>query len=325
MIFNSPLVCNYYVTLRCNDSCEFCEIWQKENYKQTAETPLNDIISNLKDLRKLGIKYIDFTGGEPLLRADIPQILNASKKEGHYNVLTTNGILFQDRMYEIAPFVDSIIFSLDSPEENEHDRIRGTACYEYVINSIKLAKKRIKNVIVNFTVTRDSVLFLPEMVDLAESLGVLLWVNPVFRYGGAEGFTNESLDYIARYRNRKNVAFNFASLDLIKRGGNSTINPVCRAVQSVVTILPDNSMVLPCFYKQDFSAKISRKLDVLYKSKSRDYLVKQGRYRECDKCLAWPYLNPSFLYKFDKHLAQALFSIGTLLLKSNKLRKERMI
>ncbi len=61
-----PRLCNYYVTLRCNAKCTFCNIWQEEN-KTRQEHSLEDVKNNLIALKKLGVKAIDFTGGEPLL------------------------------------------------------------------------------------------------------------------------------------------------------------------------------------------------------------------------------------------------------------------
>lgn len=325
MIFRHPIFCNYFVTLRCNDTCEFCGIWQNEEFKTIKEAPLDTVVRNLRDLKKLGVRYVDFTGGEPLLRADIPQILRASKELGLHNILTTNGILFQDRIYEIASCVDTLLLSLDSPFEDEHDRIRGTACYDQLVKGIKAARRAFDKVLVNFTLTRESVLFLPEMVDMAQKMNVLLWINPVYKQGGIEGFEDESLAYIARYKDRKNVAFNFAGLDLIKQGGNRLNRPVCRAVDSVITILPDDRIVFPCFYKMDFSATISGKLRSLYQEKRKIHRRRQGRFEECSGCFAWPYMNPSFFYRFDKKFLMAAYSLVQLILKQNKFRRERVI
>jgi len=318
-----PIACNYFVTLRCDSTCEYCEIWRKEDFKNIEEAPIERIIRNLEDLKTLGVHYIDFTGGEPLLRHDLPQILKASKRLGFHNTITTSGALFKDRAFEIAPFLDTVLFSIDSPFADEHDRIRGTYSYEGAIEGIKTAKKHKKNAIINFTLTRDSILVLPDMVELAEKLNVLLWINPVYRYGGAEGFEKRSLGYIKRYQGRKNVAFNMASLDLIERGGNDVRRPACKAVNSVVTILPDDRLIFPCFYKQDFSVKIDGKLRQLYRSGSiAEHKRKQGRFEECRGCLAWPYMNPSFLYALNKRFFMAVMSLGYLLWKEHKIRKE---
>jgi len=53
----------------------------------------------LNDLRRLGVKYVDFTGGEPLLRSDVGQIYE--EKTGFYTSMTTNTILYPKKAREI--------------------------------------------------------------------------------------------------------------------------------------------------------------------------------------------------------------------------------
>lgn len=54
-----PLVANYYLTYRCNARCHFCDIWALEPGK---EADFSAIQTNLRDLKRLGVKYVDFTG-----------------------------------------------------------------------------------------------------------------------------------------------------------------------------------------------------------------------------------------------------------------------
>src|SRR5688500_1874868 len=58
-----PVLCNYYVSYRCNATCSFCDIWEKPSPYVTIDA----VTQNLNDLKRLGVKVIDFTGGEPLL------------------------------------------------------------------------------------------------------------------------------------------------------------------------------------------------------------------------------------------------------------------
>jgi hypothetical protein len=82
--------------------------------------------------------------------------------------------------------------------------------------------------------------------------------------------------------------------------------------------------VFPCFYKQYFSDKINGELSSIYRSRDAgESRKKQGRFDECKGCMAWPYMNPSFFYKIDKRFLLALCSVGSLLLKGDKLRKGR--
>ena len=105
-----PLLCNYYITTKCNARCAFCDIYKKKG----IHANLNDIKSNLHDLKKLGIRFIDFTGGEPLLHPYIHDILKCAKKMGFITTVTTNCILYPSHYRKIQGLVDLLHFSLDN-------------------------------------------------------------------------------------------------------------------------------------------------------------------------------------------------------------------
>lgn len=281
----SPKVCNYFITLRCNDTCEFCSVWREYQNIRISERENQNIRESdgseiLRELKREGVKYLNVTGGEPLLREDLPQILKSAKELGFKIELTTNGILYSEKAKLIADLVDRLYFSLDYPIAQEHDRSRGVECFHLVITSIQKAKELGEKPIINFTLTRDNVRFLPEMVELAERLKVLVYLNPVYDFHGTQGFEKETIDYIYYFRRRKNVLLNLAVLELVKAGGNNVFLPRCRAKESVVTVLPDGSRASPCFFNPNGN---------------------QGRDPICSSCLRWPYMIPSFTKGFDRY------------------------
>ena len=73
-----PILCNYYVTYRCNATCGFCDIWEQPS----PMISLDDARRNLDDLRRLGVRIIDFTGGEPLLHTRLHDLLAMAKARG---------------------------------------------------------------------------------------------------------------------------------------------------------------------------------------------------------------------------------------------------
>jgi MoaA/NifB/PqqE/SkfB family radical SAM enzyme len=305
-----PLVCNYYLTYRCNDTCEFCDVWQRDELSEVAEAPSDVVRKNLKDAKKLGVIYVDFTGGEPLLRDDLPEILAYSKNLGLYNTLTTNCILYKERAKEIKGLVNRLLFSLDAPDSEEHERIRGVYSYEPVMESIKLAKELHENPIINFTLTRSSIALLPEMIDFCEKLNVMVWLNPVFGKDNLQGFDDISIEHIKYFFNRGKVGMDLAALELVKKKGNSKLFPKCKAASAVISISPDDKLILPCFYLQDNKIEINGKLISVYKSAEiQDLKRKQGRSDHCSECMAWPYLIPSFMHKIDKYFFLNLYSL----------------
>ncbi len=290
--------------------CEFCKIWQDKDLESVSEDPLDKIEKNLEALRKLGVFTIEFTGGEPLLRQDLPQILSTSKDMGFHTSLTTNAILFKDLAKDIVPHVDKLLFSLDAPLEDEHDRIRGTASFEKVMESIDASLKLDKKPIINFTATREGIMFLPEMVEIAERFGLLLWINPVYSFEGLQGFTRETIDHIKYMLRRKNVAANLAALEFVKQGGNDIRKPRCHAAQAVISISPNGELLLPCFHLRDKKIKIEDNLDFLYHSEAvKDEIRSQGKYVRCGGCMAWEYIIPSMNYKLDKYFFLNIYSL----------------
>ncbi len=69
------LLCNYYITYRCNAFCEFCHFGMHENFVNTPYAKLDEFKSNIEQLSELDVKFIDLTGGEPLLHKEINQMV----------------------------------------------------------------------------------------------------------------------------------------------------------------------------------------------------------------------------------------------------------
>jgi len=277
----TPKICLFYITLRCNATCEFCGIWREyQNNSITEITDLTEITSKLRQLRRAGIETLEITGGEPLLVDKLPQILKTAKDLELKTVLTTNCILYPDRYRELKGLTDTLYFSLDYPIAEGHDRSRGLACFNTVLRSINYAHEIGENPVIYYTLKRDSVLYLPEMVELAEKLKVRVFLNPVYDFKGLHGFEKDTYAYIKYYARNKIVEVNLAALSFLAAGGNNPVWPRCHARQTVVTLLPDLRSASPCFYNQG---------------------GRQGREAVCSGCTRWPYMLPSFSVGLDKY------------------------
>ncbi|MBN3033724.1 MAG: radical SAM protein [Candidatus Saganbacteria bacterium] len=275
-------VCHYFVTLRCNDACEFCACWSNEAYRAIEEKPYD-----LAPLKKAGIRLLNITGGEPLLRADLPEILARAKAFGLPTVLTTNGLLYEERARELAGLAGRLHFSLDYPSAEGHDRSRGVECFGAVLAGLKRARELGERPLIQFTLTRDSVRFLPEMVELAEKLEVPLYLNPVYDFFGTQGFEPRTLDQIKYFARRRRVLANLAALEFVRAGGNSTLLPRCRARETTLTLLPDGRRVSPCLFNPG---------------------GREGRESVCSSCMRWPYMLPSFSLGLDRYFWLNLYS-----------------
>ena len=104
-----PVICNYYLTYRCNARCHFCAIWSDKSVPADLESSPETVAANLDDARNAGVRIVDFTGGEPLLYEALPDVLAHAKRIGLRTTVTTNGIRYPGRAREIAGwlFVDN--------------------------------------------------------------------------------------------------------------------------------------------------------------------------------------------------------------------------
>ena len=318
------LLCNYYVTYRCNAFCEFCHFADHGKYKNTPQAELSDFKSNVKQLAELGVKFIDLTGGEPLLNKNIVEMTDFAKKMKMQTSITTNSLLYKKYAEGLAGKVNLFHFSLDSPDEEEHNRIRKVDCYKSVFESIDLAKSLGEYPDILFTVTNDTYKELPRMHQLAAERELVLLVNPVFSYFDNPGLSSEAMDFIEEYIEGKlDVYINPSFLKLRRNGGNHIDDPLCKAVSRVIVISPMNEIILPCYHFEDDKIKIDRPIKEIQKTeKYKHFLKMEGRFDFCEGCTVNCYFEPSFAFQTN------LFGLASVTSKFkygyNKLIKQKI-
>lgn len=301
----APLVANYYLTYRCNARCHFCDIWALE---PKQEATLETIRKNLQDLRRLGVKYVDFTGGEPLLKEDVGAIYQEAKRQGFTTSMTTNTILYPKRAKEIQGLVDFLNFSLDGPDAATHDQSRGVKIFDTLVQSVDIALSLGEYPVLNHTVTAQNYDRIAGVAELGQRLGVRVWLNPAFTaYSNYNSKKNPTPDMVAAIetaaRQYDNLGYNKAALAFIEAGGNDTKNPRCKAVDAVIAISPHDELLLPCYHFAQTGVPINGRLYELYKQSEEveSYRQSQGKLPVCEGCTVWCYLIPSFFKGLDKY------------------------
>lgn len=317
------LLCNYYLTYRCNAFCEFCHFGVHDNFKDTPYAELEDFKSNVEQLKELGVKFIDLTGGEPLLHKKIHLMAEFAKGLNLQTSITTNALLYPKFAERLAGNIDLLHFSLDSPDEEEHNRIRKVNCYNKVFESIRIAKSIGEFPDILFTVTNETYKKLPRMHEIAVENDLVLIVNPVFSYFGNPGLSNEAIDYIEEYTGGElDIYINKGFLKLRRDGGNDTNDPSCKAVTRVIVISPHNEIILPCYHFESEKIKIDRPIAEIRNSEKIKYFKEmEGRFDFCQGCTVNCYFEPSFAFPTNLYALASLsskFKYGY-----NKLVKQR--
>jgi len=307
-LIRKPVLCNYYLTYRCNASCNFCDIWEKPS----PYTGMDDLRQNLQDLRKLGVKVVDFTGGEPLLHRQLPQALELAKALGFITTVTTNCLLYPKKAESLKGLIDMLHFSLDAADAEQHNKLRRAPCFDFVLQSIEKALALGERPDILFTVTQQNFDELEKVyhnISLPNKL--VLIINPIFTYadgvGEGEQLHPKQIEELYRWGQQKLVYLNRAFLGLRKAGGNQISDPVCKAGSSTLVISPFNELVLPCYHLGQQKLPIERNLYQLWNSpEAQAVIAQEGRLPACQGCTINCYMQPSFSVNFNRYWLMAL-------------------
>jgi MoaA/NifB/PqqE/SkfB family radical SAM enzyme len=315
------------VTFRCNAYCEFCDFADHGKFKDTDHAKLEDFMSNVSQLAKMGVKFIDLTGGEPLLNKHIVEMTSFAKELKMQTSITTNSLLYKNFAEGLVGKVDLFHFSLDSPDEEEHNRIRKVNCYSSVLQSLDMAKSLGEYPDILFTVTDQTYKKLPRMHEIAAERDLVLLVNPVFSYFGNPGLSDKAMDFIEEYVDGKlDIYINPSFLKLRRNGGNDINDPLCKAVSRVIVISPQNEIILPCYHFGEEKIKIDRPISELQKTDKYIYYKKnEGRLDFCKGCTVNCYFEPSFAFPTNLYglaSVSSKFKYGYNKLVKQKIKKK---
>jgi radical SAM protein with 4Fe4S-binding SPASM domain len=119
-----PLMVKIKLLWACNLACGMCDYWRQP--RPSALTP-EIVAALLDDLAALGCRKVHFSGGEPVLRPDLPEIVAHARRLKLRVTLTTNGTLLTRGLSRrlVKAGLNGLCVSIDSPVRAVHDRLRG--------------------------------------------------------------------------------------------------------------------------------------------------------------------------------------------------------
>lgn len=131
---------NLLVTKKCNLRCRMCDYRISSFFQK--ELTFSDIIKIIDQGKALGMKQLEISGGEPMVRKDIYEIISYATSQGIQVLMMTNGVLIGETEVKklIEAGLNGIVVSLEGYQEM-NDQIRGKGNYEKAINAIKLFKE----------------------------------------------------------------------------------------------------------------------------------------------------------------------------------------
>jgi MoaA/NifB/PqqE/SkfB family radical SAM enzyme len=139
-----PIAMTFAVTYKCQCKCVHCSAG-KHLRKDVKELTTKEAKKVIDDSQKLGITIMAFTGGEPLLREDIFELISHVDKRKTMPIMFTNGQFLTDENIDklVEAGLYSIFVSIDSPIPEEHDNVRGMpGLFETAIKGLKKLKEK---------------------------------------------------------------------------------------------------------------------------------------------------------------------------------------
>jgi MoaA/NifB/PqqE/SkfB family radical SAM enzyme len=138
LVTGKPLLAIFEICLRCNSACGYCDLpLNVGRYEMTRE----EIKQVFGHLYEEGIRFLFIQGGEPLVRRDLPDILEDLESMGFHLTLITNGTKFTAPLIERLQHLNvNISISLDTLNRERYQHIRGRDQLPDVIQGIDLLR-----------------------------------------------------------------------------------------------------------------------------------------------------------------------------------------
>ncbi len=166
------------LTYRCNLKCAYCELSVFEKNGPEKEMSTDQLKDTFRKLELLGTERINISGGEPLLREDISEILEHAFQRKFRVSLTTNGV-FVPQYINLLKGLERLILSLDG-DKTTHDSLRGNGVHAAALNALDLCCENGVDILISSVVTskttENDLLYL---LDICERYNVRCIIQPM--------------------------------------------------------------------------------------------------------------------------------------------------
>lgn len=226
------------VTRFCNLRCSFC--FYRQNDRNLPDIPAETIGAIIEEADNLGVKSVRFTGGEPLMREDIEELLLDARNRGFYVILNTNATLINtDRIRKIEQLVDNVLISLPSFNRTTEKETTGRDdLFDLKLKNIhRLLNSPIPYVRVGTPISRALIENFQKYWKIIKSLNIRRWefYRPILTKG----------------QTKKSSPYNISAEELIK------VMEICRLLQNAGVYAYIPNAVPFCISKdEDLNARV---------------------------------------------------------------------
>jgi radical SAM protein with 4Fe4S-binding SPASM domain len=286
-----PVLSEIALTYRCQNRCTFCYASAPDRGREVPEMTTDQVKRVLDAIvDDARVPTVSFTGGEPTLRPDLPDLIAYAKSRRLRTNLITNGLRcgvdgYVDNLATAG--LDSAQVSLEAADPAVHDAVVGRpGAWQQTIQGIRNLKAAGIHVHTNTTINSLNRDHLLDLVDfLAEMEQPYLSMNMVIRTGDAVGSMEIGYEEIgdlvvplkerASERGMKFVWYSPVPLCLFNPVAHGLGSQSCSAADGLLSIAPDGS-VLPCSsFEQGVGNLLHQPFDVVWNRRAARYWRKK--------------------------------------------------
>jgi MoaA/NifB/PqqE/SkfB family radical SAM enzyme len=182
----------WLVTRKCNYRCAGCNVWKEPDSRELAA---QDIKKGFDILKKIGVVELIISGGEPLLRADIGEIIDYASKL-FVTTVYDNGSMALKKIDNLRN-VDFVAISIDSLDEAKNDYIKNVpGAWKRAMETVEKLHRAGINVSVTPTISQKNLYEITDVTNYFTEKGIPVWyslysydtsidANQLFRIGKA--------------------------------------------------------------------------------------------------------------------------------------------
>lgn len=160
------------LTYKCPLQCPYCSNPMDYAY-HNGEINTDDWKRVLEQARKMGAVQLGFSGGEPLTRQDLPELVKHADGLGYYSNLITSGYgLTEEKIIQLKQAgLDHIQISIQASSQDLNDYLAGTESFIHKQAVARLIKKHAYPMVLCVVIHRKNIHQMPEILAMAEDLG----------------------------------------------------------------------------------------------------------------------------------------------------------
>ncbi|HTP01537.1 MAG TPA: radical SAM protein [Anaerolineales bacterium] len=170
---SAPYRMDLAITYRCNNDCPHCYNARPRDYPELDTASWKRILDRLWEL---GVPHIVFTGGEPTLRSDLPELIARAEANGQITGLNTNARRLQNAEYVqqlVDAGLDHVQITVESSDSAIHDTmVNARGAFRQTIEGLKRALASPLYLMTNTTMLQTNVNTIPQTLDFLAELGV---------------------------------------------------------------------------------------------------------------------------------------------------------